>query len=425
MSYLCVDAMEPSWRAFDAFQASRVAAFEVDSLASARPIEAPVESPDDASGMFDVLTYTKGAAVLRMIEQWLGPEPFRDGIRSYLVTHAYANTETLDLWDALETSSGRPVRRIMNAWIDQPGYPAISVQHDGDTIRLTQRRFAPLLPDDSTTWAVPLIVRQVLPDRELVEHVLVEAEGLDSAHRDAWSSRTRVRPFVDLLRRRAARRLVDGAMTTPGDRLGLATTQGRGRAGRRWYDRPPWRSGSAARRPPVWRRFAGLTWCIDSGDGARRFRAAVRDPRGRPSSGWFTGVSKTVIWMRLRGDYPGPRYLATIPHPDRARTPKRLAAGGVVEPAVAAAAIDTLLIGGPADTKRSDPNDEAPTPRSVALPLCPAVPGSPPSARWSSRRPRDPPADAPPFSRGRRATRTGIAAVRATTGELLARLRPA
>ena len=52
--------------------------------------------------MFDVLTYEKGAAVLRMLEQYLGAEEFRNGIRLYLKKHEYANTETSDLWDALE-----------------------------------------------------------------------------------------------------------------------------------------------------------------------------------------------------------------------------------------------------------------------------------------------------------------------------------
>ena len=156
MSYLCVDAMEPSWRVFDSFHAIRMTAFEVDALVTTRPIEFPVESPDEASGMFDTLTYTKGGAVLRMIEQWLGPERFRDGIRRYLAAHAYGNTETHHLWDALEAESGQPVRRIMDAWIFQPGYPAIEVRRDGDVVRLTQRRFAPSLPDDATTWPVPV-----------------------------------------------------------------------------------------------------------------------------------------------------------------------------------------------------------------------------------------------------------------------------
>jgi puromycin-sensitive aminopeptidase len=69
MAYLCVDAMHPEWRVFDAFARIRANAFEVDALASSRPIEYPVHSPDDASGMFDTLTYTKGGAVLRMLEQ--------------------------------------------------------------------------------------------------------------------------------------------------------------------------------------------------------------------------------------------------------------------------------------------------------------------------------------------------------------------
>jgi len=187
MSYLCVDAMEPSWRVFDSFQTIRMTAFEVDALVTTRPIEFPVESPDEASGMFDTLTYTKGGAVLRMIEQWLGAERFRDGIRRYLTTHAYGNTETHHLWDALEAESGQPVRRIMDAWIFQPGYPAIEVHRDGDVVRLTQRRFAPSLPDDATTWPVPLIVRQRTPDGEVVEPVLVEADGLEVplAHPDA------------------------------------------------------------------------------------------------------------------------------------------------------------------------------------------------------------------------------------------------
>ena len=66
-----------------------------------------MRSPADADGMFDVLTYQKGGAVLRMLEQYLGPEQFRQGVSHYLRTHAYGNTETSDLWDALEETSWR------------------------------------------------------------------------------------------------------------------------------------------------------------------------------------------------------------------------------------------------------------------------------------------------------------------------------
>ena len=131
-------------------------------------------SPSDAEGMFDILTYEKGAAVVRMLEQYLGEDEFRDGIRHYLRTHAYANTETTELWDALEEASGEPVRRIMDSWIFQGGFPLISVDlvDDGGTLRLTQHRFgyagdlgegddAPAPADDETTrWSVPAIFSQ-------------------------------------------------------------------------------------------------------------------------------------------------------------------------------------------------------------------------------------------------------------------------
>ncbi len=178
MSYLCVDAMHPEWRVWESFVRTRSAAFEVDSLDSTRSIEYPVDSPHDASGMFDTLTYTKGGAVLRMLEQWLGPDRFRDGIRRYLRTFAYANTETHDLWEALEAETGEPVRRVMDAWIFQPGYPAITVTREADTVRFTQHRFLPSEPDDATTWPVPLIVRQAWDGGERRDRVLVEAEGL-------------------------------------------------------------------------------------------------------------------------------------------------------------------------------------------------------------------------------------------------------
>src|ERR687897_386000 len=160
MSMLAVDAYRPDWGIWNDFIRSRTSALEVDALETTRPIEYEVRSPDDASGMFDTLTYVKGGAVLRMLEQWLGPERFRDGIRRYLTKHAYGNTETHDLWDALEEETGEPVRRTMDAWIFQPGYPAISVALEDERLRFSQRRFIPSKPEDGTSWPVPLMVRQ-------------------------------------------------------------------------------------------------------------------------------------------------------------------------------------------------------------------------------------------------------------------------
>ena len=77
MEMLAVDAWKPEWQRWVAFGVSRGAAFAVDGLHATRPIEFPVRAPREADAMFDVLTYEKGASVLRMLEQYLGPEVFR------------------------------------------------------------------------------------------------------------------------------------------------------------------------------------------------------------------------------------------------------------------------------------------------------------------------------------------------------------
>jgi puromycin-sensitive aminopeptidase len=165
MEVAACDAYRPDWDRWTAFGVERSGAFETDSLDSTRPVEFEVRSPADADGMFDVLTYQKGGALLRMLEQYLGPERFRDGVSHYLTIHSYANTETNDLWDAIEATSGEPVRRIMDSWIWQPGYPLVSAGIVDGALELRQRRFRFDDADDTPTgvdpqrWAIPVHVR--------------------------------------------------------------------------------------------------------------------------------------------------------------------------------------------------------------------------------------------------------------------------
>jgi puromycin-sensitive aminopeptidase len=178
MEMLAVDAWKPEWRRWDSFTISRAAAMQVDGLRSTRPIEFPVERPEEAAGMFDVLTYEKGASVLRMLEQYLGAGAFRDGIRRYLHRHAYGNAETTDLWDAIEDSTKQPARALMDTWIFQAGYPLISVEKDGTALRLTQRIFRYLQDgsDSERKWHAPIFLR-VGTKSGVVEKVLLLTEG--------------------------------------------------------------------------------------------------------------------------------------------------------------------------------------------------------------------------------------------------------
>ncbi len=157
MEIACCNAFRPEWQRWTTFSLERSAAFETDSLASTRTVEFAVEAPADCDGMFDVLTYQKGGSLLRMLEQYLGAEEFRQGISLYLKTHAYANTETGDLWDAIEKANPTvPVRELMDSWIWQPGYPLISARLDGAELVLNQQRFAYADLDDPTLFVVPI-----------------------------------------------------------------------------------------------------------------------------------------------------------------------------------------------------------------------------------------------------------------------------
>jgi puromycin-sensitive aminopeptidase len=175
MEMLAVDAWKPEWRRWDSFTVSRAAAMQVDGLKSTRPIEFPVERPEEAAGMFDVLTYEKGASVLRMLEQYLGGEAFRDGIRLYLRRHQYGNAETTDLWDALEDSTKHPVRALMDTWIFQAGYPMISVKKDGPTLCLSQQIFRYLEDgsDQDRKWHAPIFLRASTKSGEVARTILL------------------------------------------------------------------------------------------------------------------------------------------------------------------------------------------------------------------------------------------------------------
>ena len=186
MELTTTHAFRPEWQVWTAFGAGKAAALSIDGLQATRPVQFPVGPPEEAEGMFDVLTYQKGGSVLRMLEQYLGAEVFRKGISHYLASHAYGNTETADLWDAIETISGEPVRAIMGTWILQGGYPMVyaSLEADGHggadptTVVLRQKRFVYRRPDgaDGSTeqWAVPVNLRASIGGTIHHERLLLE-----------------------------------------------------------------------------------------------------------------------------------------------------------------------------------------------------------------------------------------------------------
>ncbi|MGH9103385.1 MAG: M1 family metallopeptidase [Acidimicrobiales bacterium] len=182
MEVLCVDHFRPQWRRWVGFGRDRADALVTDGLSSTRPIEYPVHKPSDAEGMFDVLTYEKGASVLRMLERYLGPERFRAGINRYLETHRHANATTGELWEALEATTGEPVRAVMNGWILQGGHPLLRVSAQGSTLALEQEPFAYRQDAErgaiGRDWSVPAVVKIGLAGETVERRLLLPPEGI-------------------------------------------------------------------------------------------------------------------------------------------------------------------------------------------------------------------------------------------------------
>ena len=180
MEMLAVDVWKPEWQRWVSFGVSRAAAMTVDGLVASRPIEFPVRAPKDCEAMFDLLTYEKGASVLRMLEQHLGPETFRAGVRRYLTAHPYGNAETTDLWKALGEAAGQmspPMTEVMDGWIFHPGYPLVTVDAEGERLTLTQRRFTYLAGEETASqrWRVPVTVRASVAGRTVERKLLLDA----------------------------------------------------------------------------------------------------------------------------------------------------------------------------------------------------------------------------------------------------------
>uniref|UniRef100_A0A4W5PDG3 Aminopeptidase n=1 Tax=Hucho hucho TaxID=62062 RepID=A0A4W5PDG3_9TELE len=136
ISYMGVDHIEPTWNIKDLIVLNDIqTVFQVDSLASSHPLsskEDDVQTSSDITQLFDSITYSKGAAVLRMLADYLDERVFLNGLRKYLQAFQYSNTVHKDLWEYLqeavdEDSSHIKVAEVMDTWTKQMGYPVITI----------------------------------------------------------------------------------------------------------------------------------------------------------------------------------------------------------------------------------------------------------------------------------------------------------
>ena len=162
MEYFATDHLFPEWNMWTQYIVDeQQLALKLDALENTHPIEVPIHHPDEIRTIFDTISYSKGGSTIQMLAEYLGHEAFQGGLRYYLKKHAYGNTDTVDLWDALEHVSKKPVKAFMHSWTSSAGYPLVRAEVSDGQATLDQQLFtlnpkSALRDQPLTPWPVPL-----------------------------------------------------------------------------------------------------------------------------------------------------------------------------------------------------------------------------------------------------------------------------
>jgi aminopeptidase N len=152
MQTFAADALHPEWETGIKAASIFEAGMEADAVPSTHPVVQPVYTADQAEQAFDSITYDKGAAIISMLNAYVGRDKFRDGVRRYMRDHAYGNTVDSDLWRLIQEAVGKPIDGIEHDFTRQEGVPLVRVTRTATGIHLTQARFA---ADPATIAHVP------------------------------------------------------------------------------------------------------------------------------------------------------------------------------------------------------------------------------------------------------------------------------
>src|SRR6185503_19758792 len=158
----------PQWNAILGTVSSRDNAMQRDAIVTTHPIVQKIETVEQAAQAFDAISYSKGEAVIRMLEGYVSDDAWREGVRGYMKAHAYGNTASDDLWRAVEAATKQPITAIAHDFTLQPGVPMIRVDsatcQDGKTttLQLTQGEFSRDMPGKKPlAWRVPVTAKSL------------------------------------------------------------------------------------------------------------------------------------------------------------------------------------------------------------------------------------------------------------------------
>lgn len=176
MEYVAIDALEPDWHIWEVFQTSEAAAaLQRDATDGVQSVHVAVENPAEIDTLFDgAIVYAKGARLLVMVRALIGDEALRAGLKNYFAIHQYGNATGADLWSALGEAANLDVGSIMSSWLEQPGYPVVSVAViDGQLVLSQKQFFVGEGQDVERQWQIPLnsnyaVAPKIFADKTIV-----------------------------------------------------------------------------------------------------------------------------------------------------------------------------------------------------------------------------------------------------------------
>lgn len=168
MENAATDALHPEWAIWDQSQQPLQAAMLQDARTTSHPIIVPIANVDQAEQAFDLITYQKGFSVIRMLEDYIGHDDFQAGVQAYMRANQHSNTHSVQLWEALEGVSDRPLRQVADDFTRQPGVPLINVEtgrcESGGQMSVTLRQgeFTSLPTERAARrWHTPVSIRSL------------------------------------------------------------------------------------------------------------------------------------------------------------------------------------------------------------------------------------------------------------------------
>ncbi len=170
MEHLSLDVVHPDWNQWEMYTASDIPSITSrDIYKDIQPVGVKIDDVALLETAFDPgIVYAKGARLLKMLREYIGDKDFATALKSYFTKLAYSNSSREDLWEAMGDATDKDIHALMTPWLVKPGMPVLKVEQDGDTLHISQKRFALDVDDNESLWPVPLLANVEL-DRDVLE----------------------------------------------------------------------------------------------------------------------------------------------------------------------------------------------------------------------------------------------------------------